>query len=156
MTRKTELVRQVLSVCLITLFSSCDPSTAHHSFQHITDNAWNRRDTVCFTLDSLPANAAYTFLIELRTNPSYPYQSLWLAVCREMNNPALLICDTIECVLNGRQENRTAPGIHSHTRSFSLTPLQLYQGQTGSIRVVHLMRRETLPGICDVGLCVRR
>lgn len=144
------------SFCILALFSGCGRSTAYHSFRHIGNNAWNNRDTISFSLDSLPDNATYDFLIELRTNFSYPYQSIWLAVEREMRNPHLILRDTAECLLNNDRENRNLPGIHSHTHSIPLNPIPLYKGQTGRIRVIHLMRRETLPGISDVGLCVRR
>lgn len=150
-----QLCPLLLSVCLTALLTSCDKSTVYHSFQHIPNNAWNARDTVSFSIDTIPNNGIYAFTIELRTNTSYPYQSIWLAINRETHNPPSHLCDTVECLLTNNQAPHIKQGIHVLTHSTPLTPLHLYKGQTAHVRISHLMRHETTQGICDVGLLVR-
>ena len=85
----------------------------------------------------------------------YPYKSIWLGVERDFSPPAVLRRDTVECLLVD-STLRMDGGIHLYQCVVPLPSMQLQRGQAGQVRVVHLMSRESLPGVHDVGIRVAR
>jgi gliding motility-associated lipoprotein GldH len=140
---------------LLLLLSGCDRHTLLHTYQSIPNNEWNRSDTLLFTLPQAAADVCYTLHIGLRTTQLFPYQGVMLAVEQDCQHPTVHREDTVFYRLARPDGNIMSEGIHYSQSEAVNLPLQLQQGQSCQIRIRHLMQRETLPGIADVGIHVR-
>ncbi len=100
----------------------------------------------------MPATQTCHLTLEFRTTCAFPYQNLWLVVEQRLHDPKRLRRDTIEYVLTGPQGTDKEKGVNLTSHERDLPPEKFIGGQHGQICVYHIMRRETVPGICDVGL----
>lgn len=143
----------VSALCILT---ACDGQTLYHSYLHVPANGWEKHDTLVFHTDSIPQDATYQFQLELRSTDKFPYQSVWVIVEREFTPPQSLRRDTVECQLLDPVTQKTGRGIYLYQYSIPLPPLHLHKGQNGEIRIRHYMRRESLPGLHDIGIRMSR
>lgn len=145
----------VASGILLSL-AGCNERVVFHSFRHIPGQGWNNRDTLVFDIDTVRTDATYNFELELRSTHTYPYTDIMMAVERDFSPPGVVSRDTVTCRLTHPDIQRTGKGIYVYQYEVSVPPMALHRGQTGRIRVSHLMMREILPGIRDVGMLVSR
>lgn len=145
----------VVAAVALCCFAGCDEGVLCHSGRLVPAEGWRSRDTLVFDVDTLRDNAVCRFEIGLRVTVDYPYKSIWLGVERDFSPPAVLRRDTVECLLVD-STFRMDGGIHLYQCVVPLPSMQLQRGQAGQIRVVHLMSRESLPGVHDVGIRVAR
>lgn len=143
-----------ISACLALM--GCDEHVHFHAYQPISLQGWEKRDTVTFTIDSIPHKGTYQFEIGIRTAGTCPYQAIWLIVHRELTHPYLSRTDTIKCTFVDAVSYKTGKGIYTHQYVFPLPALDLRQKQHCKIRISHFMKKETLSGICDIGLKVHQ
>jgi gliding motility-associated lipoprotein GldH len=94
--------------------------------------------------------------IGLRVTNNYPYEGLVLEVEQKFQHPYSHRADTIKYMLTDESGDFTENGINYYQYESQSIPLDLKKGQTGEIRIRHLMHREVLPGIMDVGVRVFR
>ena len=127
-----------------------------HSYQPIKENCWNRTDSITFNLPSLTTEEKCSVLIGLRVTNNYPYESLVMEVTQNYQNPISHRVDTIKYHLTDKSGDFTEKGINYFQYETQGLPLDLKKGQTGEIIIRHLMHREELPGIMDVGIHVSR
>ena len=138
------------------LLPSCDSSTLMHSYQSLEDNCWERTDTVSFILPVLTTDDNCSVLIGLRVTDNFPYEMLIMEVEQKYQNPFAHRVDTLYYQLTNQNGDFIEKGLNYFQFETKSLPLDLRKGQTGEIRVRHLMRREVLPGIMDVGIHVVR
>ncbi len=136
--------------------TGCNGHVIHHSYRRIPEQGWNRRDVFSFDVDTVRSEATYQFVLGLRSTDSYPYTVIWLAVEREFSRPDTLCRDTVKCQLMDPVTHRMGRGIYIYQYDVPIPLMTLHRGQAGQIRVMHLMQREVLPGIRDVGILVGR
>ena len=141
---------------LILLLASCERSTLMHSYQPLPDNSWNRTDTLLFSLPVLSEDESFGMLVGLRLTNNYPYEGLILEVAQSCQNPYSNRVDTINYKLTDESGDFTENGMNYFQYESQRIPLNLKKGQKGEIRIRHLMHREVLPGIMDVGIRVFR
>ena len=105
--------------------------------------------------------------VELRISDRYPFMGLSLVV-EHTTVPAntsrkagktlpagLMRTDTLNCSLVDQNGNFKVKGIGYYQYHFHLTDISVNEGDSLVIAIRHAMRRETLPGIADVGLKLR-
>ena len=148
--------RILLFLTTVLLLASCDRSTLMHSYQPLKDNCWDRADTVKFALPSLSQDENCSVLIGLRLNNDYPYEQLVMQVEQNLQHPTAYKLDTIYYNVTDQGGDFTENGVHFFQYETQGFPLYLKKGQTGEIRIRHLMHREVLPGIVDVGIHIIR
>lgn len=136
--------------------TGCNEHAIYHSYRHVPKSGWSRRDSLTFDIDTVRAEATYQFELGLRSTDSYPYTVVWLAVEREFSRPDTLRRDTVKCQLMDPVTHRMGKGIYMYQYAVPVPPMTLYCGQTGQVRITHLMQREVLPGIHDVGVLICR
>ena len=140
----------------VVLLTGCDRSTLMHSYQPIKENCWNRTDTIKFNLPSLDTEDRCHVLIGLRVTNIFPYEFLVMEVRQNYQNPISHRVDTIKYQLTDKSGNFTEKGLNYFQYETQGVPLDFKKGQTGEITIRHLMHKEELPGIMDVGVCVIR
>lgn len=95
-------------------------------------------------------------MIGLRVTNNFPYESLILEVEQNYQHPIGHRIDTIRYPLTDKSGDFTEKGINYFQYETQGVPLDLKKGQAGEIRIRHLMHREELSGIMDVGIHVFR
>jgi len=148
------LRRTGLFILYILLLVSCEQGILMHSYQPVRENTWDRTDTMVFNLPVLTTDDKCCVLIGLRVTDNFPYELLILEVEQNRQNPVGHRIDTIRYRLADKSGDFIAKGINYFQYESQGLPLDLKKGQSGEIRIRHLMHREVLPGIMDVGICV--
>ena len=149
--------KQVFLILMpVLLMVGCDRNTLMHSYQPLKENSWDRADTIRFTLPALTQDDNCSMLVGLRLNSNYPYEQLVLQVEQDFQHPITHRIDTIYYQLTDERGNFTEEGVNYFQFESEGLPLDLKKGQTGEIRIRHLMHREVLPGITDVGIHIIR
>lgn len=145
-------MNKVFVCCLLFLLTACQEHIVYHFYQPVDTTGWKKSDTLyyTFTPDIVPDN--YLLEIGIRHKDSYPYQDIWLAISQTNHT------DTIHLFLSEESGMWKGNGI-GENRQFteSIPNIQLFSTDSiHTLSVVHIMENDTLKGIKDVGLCIRR
>ena len=141
---------------MMLLFAGCDHTTVFHHYENISQDGWGRSDTLRFEIPPISTDGNYLATLELRTNSTYPYTNLSIIVESDLQPHSQHFSDTLRCSLTDQRGNITGKGISQYQYRFPLATRHLTQGQILTFSVYHNMRRETLPGIIDIGLHIQK
>lgn len=144
-----------LVAVLLSLFS-CHSDKIAHLYRAVPSDGWSQGDTLTFPLSEVPQNGHYRLRVGVRVTDTYPYTSLWLVLKSQWQNPMMRRCDTLECRLCDEEGFINGKGLKTHQYLFSLPSVTLTKGQFGTFRVCHIMRKETLQGVSDIGIELSR
>ena len=148
-----------LSAILLTailLLTGCDKNTLLHTYRPTAGNCWDRTDTVRFELPELSQDDNGSMMIGLRLTNDFPFEKLVILVERAFRHPTVHLSDTIFYNLTDERGEFTQKGVNWFQFETQGLPIELKKGQTGEIRIRHLMNRESVPGITDVGIHIIR
>ena len=131
---------------------SCTGGTMFHSYKPLPKECWERCDTVCFNLPQQTEDISGTLTVGLRTKANISIQDIVLAVEQRTEDAEVLRCDTVRCPLTNSEGNALTGGVNLHQYETKQLPLRLRKGQRGTICIHHLMSREEISGITEVGI----
>ena len=155
---KYALVVKALCVSLVSVLCACTDRPAAYDFSSTPVEGWEPGDTLKFKVDTLNASGWYDFNIGVRTSSStpYPYQTLWMVVHQHWHNPEQVMVDTVKLQLTDERGDAQGHGVTLYQVDQPWRKQQLVAGQWAEISIIHIMRREMLPGISDVGIRLQR
>lgn len=145
-----------LALCL--LLAACgEHRTATFAYQATPVDGWERKDSLCFPVDTVAAGGRYVLSLGVRTSAAhaYPYRDVALQVVARMGGSRPQVRNVV-CRLADAEGDASGSGTGTYQYVFSVDTLQLQAGQAGTLIVRHLMRDALLPGITDVGVRLRR
>ncbi len=142
-----------LGFCLLT---ACNEKTVYSEYESIAVEGWARNDTIAFNDIVIKATTDYKEEIGVRINDAFPFLGLFLYVEQEIRPGHIIRTDTLSCRLMDEEGNVKGRGLSFYQYNFHLTTLHLYAGDTLSIRIRHNMRRETLPGVANIGMRISK
>lgn len=130
------------------LLSSCfEAGTVYHQHQTLPDNLWGRGDTLCFKLGKLESGHTYKLTVEGRFQKSYPYQQLEVLLKNGSQNATPIIIRVTE--KDSHQQGVFLSSVSSMPIPFKADKDSL------TLKVIHHMQRENLPGINDLGILLQ-
>ena len=138
------------------LFTSCTDRTLFHAYKPLPAEGWERRDTVCFDVPQTDEDTDGTLFIGLRTAAHVGIQNVVLAVEQRGEAGDILRQDTIHYPLNDAEGNALTGGVNHHQYETQQLPFHMKKGQSGSVRIHHLMSHEILSGITEVGIRINK
>ncbi|MBP5340564.1 MAG: gliding motility lipoprotein GldH [Prevotella sp.] len=145
----------ILAVALA--IAGCNRNTVYSHYEHTPIEGWGCSDTVCFCVTDIPQSDTYAEELGLRISTAFPYTALTFIVSQQAKASALDRIDTLTASLTDDEGNLNGKGgIDHHQYTFPLSNVHLEQGDTLRIAVTHCMRRETLPGISDLGIVITK
>ena len=150
----TAVANSSLFILHSSFFIACTENTFFHSYKSLPAEGWERRDTICFDVPQQAEDIDGTLTIGLRTKANIGIQDVAIAVEQRLQAPAAYRCDTVRYPLTDAEGTALTGGINIHQYETQHLPLHLQKGQQGTIRIHHLMRRELIPGITDIGIRV--
>ena len=141
---------------LSSIILSCTDGTVLHSYKPLPADGWDKRDTICFDVPKAEKNINGLLFIGLRTKAVIGIQDITLAVEQYGETTGLIRQDTIRYPLTDAEGNALSKGVNCHQYETIHLPIQIKKGQNGSVRVHHLMTREMITGITEIGIKISR
>lgn len=141
---------------LILLVSCGRQRTACFSYSSTPVEGWEQHNVLSFPIDSIESGGEYELSVGARTTYDYPFQTLWLEVTTHFEHPRMDFLDTLVCQVTDLQGNILGRGISVFQYVYPLKALRLNIGQKGVVTIKHIMRRNILPGVSDIGVILRR
>lgn len=135
--------------------ASCDSVPASYAYRSTPLNGWEPKDTLAFPIDTIARPGRYILSVGVRTTALFPFQSLWLVVKQQWQEPAIGRLDTVVCRFTNAAGDPVNHGLSLNQYEFPFDTLYLERGTHGRISVRHIMRRDILQGVSDVGIIMR-
>jgi gliding motility-associated lipoprotein GldH len=150
-------VKSLLAIVIAVVLTSCGQDIIYSGHENMPPEGWNRYNTATFNAEITDTITPASIDISIRTGSAYPYRNIFLFVSTFAPN-GIRIVDTLEYTLSDSRGNRMGRGT-GDIRELDLSLRKnVYFPHAGPylIRVEHAMRTETLEGVYDVGLIIRR
>lgn len=154
------MMAAIMAAIMTFLTVACtDDSVAYIQFQTIpSEEGLYERDTLHFTVDSIPADGAYTTYLCVRANTEYPYRNISFLVAQTVIKKGTANKTrqrhTVSSNVFSETNRHIWPGSAYYSTELPVTTANLHKGDSLVIDVRHNMRRETMPGITDLGIKV--
>lgn len=150
------MFRQIVILLVVLSVAACGDKPVAYDYCATPVEGWEPGDTLRFRIDTIRRSGDYELSLGVRTSAStpYPFQSLWLVVRQHWHNPERLVLDTLECRLTDEKGDVAGRGISLYQYDLPWKRVRLEAGDCADFSVYHIMRRELLPGITDVGVKV--
>lgn len=146
-----------LLILTVTLaIASCDRKAVYSHYISTPIDGWDSSDELTFAVSPIPADATYEEHVGLRINRAYPFQGLTLIVQQQVFPSGETLADTLEASLIDHEGNMRGQGINYYQYTIPLRKINLHADDSMSVSIRYNMRRETLPGIGDVGFTLLR
>lgn len=159
MNKRRSIYNKVLAMaacCAVVLLAACDDARAYDHFEHADAEGWSTDEPLTFSVPRQTAGS-YALDVTLRSTLACPYQDVTLLVETTRLPGHAVRRDTVCCTINdSRGHPAGQAGISSNETTHRVATLSVRRGDSLQIAVRHLMRRDELPGIRDVGLCLTR
>ena len=123
-----------------------------HRYKPLPPEGWDRRDTMQFDLPKAERDIDGTLFVGLRTTANLRSRDVVLAVEQRLTSPLFYRCDTVRYLLTDDEGFALSPGVNHHQYESQHVPFHLQKGQSGSVRIRHLMRHEVIPDITELGI----
>lgn len=148
--------KQGVFLFLLLLFISCYENSVYNAFQNISLSGWEKNDTLVYEIPKLKNSGNYQLGVSLRINNNFPFQSLTLIVEQMVFPQHLQYTDTIKCNLIDNNGIAKGRGISFFQYDFEVAKRTFQKGDSVHINVRHDMKREIMPGVCNVGINIRK
>lgn len=152
MTRRTLLYALAVGGLLT---ASCAGDTLVHRYATLPADGWARHDTVCFDLPGHVEDICGTLTVGLRTKTGVAIRDIVLAVEQCDSDAFVIRRDTVCYPLTDSEGDALTSGVNFHQYETQFVPFHMEKDRKGCVRIYHLMTRETIPGITEVGIRIR-
>lgn len=147
------LLCRAAAVAVVALaLPACDGGVVYDEYRPTQIEGWEKNDTLVFDVARLRHGGRYRQEIGLRINALYPFTRLSLLVEQTIEPGHRLAVDTLDCRLYDDKGNVLGDGVSYFQYNFMLSEVDLREGDSLHVCVRHIMKREILPGISDIGL----
>ena len=138
---------------LLLLVSCLSKSKQIHSYRSIPNQTWVWGDTLLYNCQLSDLLARYQLTIEFRHNDHYPFQNLALWYSISPTNEAAICSDTLNFMLcNEQGQWRGRKWSNLFEGSIPASTFTIPHSGEYTIRLLHIMRNDTLTGLYDLGV----
>ena len=157
------MFKVVASIFVLVLFISCDFNTVVSESKSLS-GAWNKDETVAFTIPQLDSLKKYNLFINLRNTNDYRFDNIFLIVSIDFPH-GKTITDTLEYKMANPDGSWLGAGIGNVKENKLWYKENVSFSEKGNykIRINHAVRNNgavegvtNLEGIIDVGYCVEK
>ena len=138
--------------------TSCSDPRTYDQYKSVSLQGWQRNDTLTFDIPR-QWEGNYQLDLCLRAAQTYPYRNLSVIIerkviyFRQRKKLEKTYNDTVNCeVINVRGTLVGHKGITSTEILQAVTSFRLNRNDSLQVKIHHIMNRESLPGISDVGI----
>lgn len=156
MTNKWQLVL-ITFLTLGVLFGCQDNRRVYEKYISIENYQWSFRDTLDFKVPIKDTSTAYQLTLKLRNKINYPYRNIWLLIQHEApsGKTSSIKAEFQLAKKSGKWTGQGIGDIYDHRFPIRQN-ISLSEKGTHRFRLVHLMRKNKLPGVMNVGLQLRK
>ena len=141
------------------MVSACHRGVIYSHYEHVDNDGWERTDTLQayqelydYGIPHVKEPGVYQQQVMLRTDNSIPFLGISVVVEQEIFPRGEHKRKRIKCPLVEKNGHVMGNGISCYQYSFKVDSVELYEGDSLHVYVMHYMKRETMPGITDVGI----
>lgn len=138
------------------LLCACSRQATYSRFQHVSETGWEKVDTLQFDVPPIAEDGTYHEALHLRINNTFPFLALTIEITQTILPEGRQERYTRNCQLIDQKGNIKGAGVSLFQYTFPLNNIQLNQGDSLHISVIHCMRREILPGMADIGISLTK
>jgi gliding motility-associated lipoprotein GldH len=153
------LLRISVLIIIITslVTTACTNDVFHSETVHLKNSKWKASDTLFYTFDSKDTLSAYDFYFEIRNTTDYDMQNLYMFITAYYPGNTYSV-DTAECILAAPDGKWYGKGMGKHKDNRFLFRKGVRFRKPGNyiIAVNQAMRKDTLNGISDVGILIKK
>ncbi len=149
-------VKVLAAAAAALLLWACDGRTVYDRYRPTLIDGWEKNDTLVYDVPRLAATGPYRQEIGVRISGAYPFTGLSLLVEQTVEPGHRRRADTLSCRLYDDKGNILGRGIGSYQYDFILADAYLHKGDSLHVVIRHIMKREILPGISDIGFRMTR
>lgn len=146
----------VAAIVAVLVLQSCSGGVVYDRYNHTRLSGWDKADSLFYDIPPVPADGRYRQEVGLRVNDEFPFTGLTLVVDQTVEPGHRLQSDTLNCKIADSKGRALGHGVSCYQYSFIASELSLNKGDSLHVSIRHIMKREILPGIADVGLCLSR
>ena len=159
MKHKVSTLLYIIALMVIAMgATSCrDPRTYDH-YKSVSLQGWSRKDTLTFDIPR-QWEGNYQLDLCLRAAQTYPYRNISMIIerkviyYRQRKKREKTYNDTINCeIINDKGILVGQKGITSTEIRQAITSFRLNRNDSMHVTIHHIMNRESLPGISNVGV----
>ncbi len=151
MLNKTAIFMSLFFTVALT-FVSCDRKTVYAHYEHTDTYGWEKNDTLKFGIPPLKHSGIYHEELGIRHNFSYPFKRLTVSIEQTIYPKGEKREYTANCNFIDEQGAKESSGIVLFQYNRPVANLELQEGDSLHICIIHNMKREILPGISDIGI----
>lgn len=146
-----------LLLVAVLLVTACNNAVFHTESIHLKNNEWKAEDTLFYHFNSKDTLASYDFYFEIRNTTDYDMQNLYLFITAYYPGNTYSR-DTAECILAAADGKWLGKGMGKHKDNRFLFRKGVRFRKPGDfiIAVNQAMRKDTLNGISDVGILIKK
>ena len=147
----------VLIIVTTLVATACNNDVFHSESVHLKNNKWKAADTLFYNFNSKDTLASYDFYFEIRNTTDYDMQNLYLFITAYYPGNTYSR-DTAECILAAADGKWFGKGMGKHKDNRFLFRRGVHFRKPGNyiIAVNQAMRKDTLVGISDVGILIKK
>jgi gliding motility-associated lipoprotein GldH len=147
----------VLIVATTLIATACNNDVFHTESVHLKNSEWKAADTLFYNFNSKDTLASYDFYFEIRNTTNYDMQNLYLFITAYYPGNTYSR-DTAECILAAADGKWYGKGMGKHKDNRFLFRKGVRFRKPGDyiIAVNQAMRKDTLNGISDVGILIKK
>ena len=159
MKHKVSTLLYIIALMVITMgAASCSDPRTYDRYESVSLQGWSRKDTLTFDIPR-QWEGNYQLDLCLRAAQTYPYRNISMIIerkviyYRQRKKREKTYNDTINCeIVNDKGILAGQKGITSTEIRQAITSFRLNRNDSIHVTIHHIMNRESLPGISDVGI----
>lgn len=143
--------RLLAAMAVSVALSACDNDVVYDGFKPTPKEGWEKNDTMIYAVKRIARGGVYRQEVGVRITREFPFTGVSLLVERTVEPGHTVTVDTLNCRLYDVKGNIKGHGISHFQYDFLLSDVEMRKGDSLTVRIRHLMKREILPGITDIG-----
>ncbi len=159
MRHKVSTLLYIIALMVIAMgAASCSDPRTYDRYESVSLQGWSRKDTLTFNVPR-QWEGSYQLDLCLRAAQTYPYRNISMIIerkviyYRQRKKREKTYNDTINCeIINDKGILVGQKGITSTEIRQAITSFRLNRNDSMQVKIRHIMSRESLPGISDIGI----
>jgi gliding motility-associated lipoprotein GldH len=144
----------ILAMAGFLMMAACDRSVVYNHYEHVDNEGWERNDTMHFYVPPIKQAGTYHQQLMLRTNNQLPFLGISVIVEQDIYPVGRKLRKRINCKLVEQNGHVIGSGISCYQYTFDVDSVQLNEGDSLHMYVMHYMKQENMQGISDVGILI--
>lgn len=149
-------MRRYVSILLMAwvLLAGCNDSLVYSTFRSTPTNGWDKNEPLKFEVPPMRDEGNYNLSLGVRLSDDFPFRNLHVAIRQECYPSGEEMADTIIYEVVDQHGNINGQGVNYYQYEMPVFTTALHKGDSLFVTVKHIMKREILPGILDVGVII--